>query len=938
MACLNTEPIFDQQEESKDAEDEHDETIGEKPCVIGDNRHNKKGSDDGIKENPVHMDSVYASDDEVFTCKECGEEFEVESKLQAHVMLHSEDKVYKCQFCNKLFSKSSNLTSHLRIHTGERPFHCKICSKTFAWMHSVRIHVPRVHKVEKELIESFIGNDYVSEDCCGDSSQTEFNEVNNGENIDVAVSVGDEKKRIEGDALLDAENSNEKQDHVEYKDMENYLIKTQISKSKSESNGSDDNLRFLEKRKVTYICKHCSKEVSQKSNMIDHVRSHLGVKRFKCRLCGKDLSRKQNIVHHLKYVHFVDNSSVNDMIILNDEAITPKSKVTEKGLDIAKAENMDIGVVRIEKDDELDEKKNDSQQNSDKYLSNEDENGLKAVSVKNEECAEGKLCDSTVEDDVDNDVEELTYEVLEGDTPAEKRYLCKICGFTCDRRYYMTNQHVMKHTGAKRYRCVICCKAYTRKYVFRRHVLKEHNIRDEELDSIFDASEIDKKKRQPTGTSSVSDPKGESPPDLAETNCETENGVNFDKISLDVIKKNFDKHQDFENDDKAFNGDPDEREEINGEYPKTELKFSFSTIRVDNPNKFMYKCNICGFVCTRKYYMVNMHYLKHTGGKPYMCIVCCKLYSRRYVLRKHLVKEHGIKGEELEELLKTTGKRLNPEDGLQEAIPHSNIEADISPGSDSYFKLKKGESSGIGSDVALQGSGVDGGKSSKEIPEAFLESREKRLPRHVDKEENSSEIENINLNPDREDAVMTDPNRTSHTTSSETDFTENRKESDNEFEMFMQDGDNGKCISQRNTKTSKRQLIDKAEEELIDTANRSQSKRARKYEHPFDHVMRSLMDSKTLTCLKCNKQCSKKSNLKQHIRILHFNLKEYICQECNKTFNTKYNLKVHMKQHLQPEDRDSMSHECYICKKAFTTRSYLKVHLTRYHSDKFENI
>lgn len=66
-----------------------------------------------------------------------------------------------------------------------------------------------------------------------------------------------------------------------------------------------------------------------------------------------------------------------------------------------------------------------------------------------------------------------------------------------------------------------------------------------------------------------------------------------------------------------------------------------------------------------------------------------------------------------------------------------------------------------------------------------------------------------------------------------------------------------------------------------------------------DNVLESsiskFMDIENLRCLKCQKICSTKGNLKAHVR-LHLNLRPFTCPHCPKTFNKSSNMRFHARK------------------------------------------
>jgi len=79
----------------------------------------------------------------IFTCTQCGKQFNKPSKLTQHVKTHSPESHYKypCDICGKKFTRPQHVNRHKLLHTGERPHSCPTCDKTFAREDKLKTHV-----------------------------------------------------------------------------------------------------------------------------------------------------------------------------------------------------------------------------------------------------------------------------------------------------------------------------------------------------------------------------------------------------------------------------------------------------------------------------------------------------------------------------------------------------------------------------------------------------------------------------------------------------------------------------------------------------------------------------------------------------------------------------------------------------------------------------
>lgn len=100
------------------------------------------------------------------TCSKCGKQFNENSKLKRHLLIHIGDKKHSCPHCNKSFIYDFNLKTHLRIHTGEKPYFCTFpgCFKSFTQSSNMITHM-KSHKDISTLneinIEDILSSQYV---------------------------------------------------------------------------------------------------------------------------------------------------------------------------------------------------------------------------------------------------------------------------------------------------------------------------------------------------------------------------------------------------------------------------------------------------------------------------------------------------------------------------------------------------------------------------------------------------------------------------------------------------------------------------------------------------------------------------------------------------------------------------------------------------------
>lgn len=754
-------------------------------------------------------------------------------------------------------------------------------------MNNLRSHIMRLHKIERAQADKHIEN------LAKINKQDKSNEaaLDNGLNEkDGKESDSEKDNALSEDTDLESKEDSEMlNEATTISEKDTYYVKTNsVSK------------------KITYHCKICSKVMNHRSNMVDHVRSHSGMKMYKCKICGKGLSRKQNLVHHLKYVHFIDGNSINYYVVKTDQetendivdAEQTKNEILTSALESGDAHS---NVSDMKTEDSTGENETGGESSRESVLECDNSvNGRTSDTNGDSKVAPEKSSEPEITQD-EKDDPELGYEVVNSDNIEERFFRCKECGFTCNRRHDMAAKHLMKHTGQKPYICVVCSKPYTRKYVLRNHIGKEHKLSGAELENLVEASDFSDKKSKVL---------------INSLNVKDNEIIENEEDGKVKRKLNYATHED------SYSSVTNEFEHIDPS------DFSFEQVQSKNGKGFVYKCNHCGFTCTRRYYMVSEHKLKHAGIKPYLCVICCKMYSRKYVLRQHLLTEHKIKGKELNDIMECTGNRLD------ESVKEDSF-------NESYAEFDKPENVDLLRDLELC---LQPEKRRKLESSDKVDSQESVFEQSGNHTDNH--IHGFDKNVTGQDEQMVDS--VDHLG----DLSENDayKESDTlEFDTVgceeqgghvtfehigeaVPNNSSGETFLHTSTGLNHFDHINNhtasgSYENIVDNVQKNNKKSIQKH----DPLVRNLMDGETCTCLECGKKCSNLSNLRQHIKIKHLNLKRFACPECNKAFNTNSNLKVHMRQHLDTSVKDMLKLECEVCKNLFTTKSNLKSHRLKVH-------
>ncbi|XP_065207343.1 zinc finger protein 142-like [Planococcus citri] len=96
------------------------------------------------------------------------------------------------------------------------------------------------------------------------------------------------------------------------------------------------------------------------------------------------------------------------------------------------------------------------------------------------------------------------------------------------------------------------------------------------------------------------------------------------------------------------------------------------------------------------------------------------------------------------------------------------------------------------------------------------------------------------------------------------------------------------------------------------------------------HIEEKHINFKEIRCDICQKEFPVQYLLTEHKRIIHEKKRPFQCDECGKTFITKHKLKTHELTH-KPRDHSNMDTHCDLCKRHFSSKSNLKEHMKMIH-------
>ena len=633
-------------------------------------------------------------------------------------------------------------------------------------MNNLRAHIVKLHHIDRADTDMYIRNE-----------GREMTRVTKSKE-----ESQEKEKTVEG-------NSNDNGKMVYVGETDTYIVHVGESFAyfKDSKQANDGVMESLGKRHC-YTCKTCNKVMYHRSNMVDHVRSHSGMKLYRCALCYKGLSRKQNVVHHLKYIHFIDSDKVDELIVREkDFHALGETFSDHSGTDLSEVE---------------------------KSVSNLQDNSAQKTDA---ESTGGEI--SEVTDDIVNKIESK---------PIESTVSTAII------KVFSPGQ-------------------------------REKVLTDQNTDNMDTSSSLPYESEQ------------------------------FGQENVEVIRE----------------------ETAAGDLP-------YMILFPDDPELRTYQCKYCDFQCREENQMILDHVHTHKGTQCFQCAICCNYFRSQNLLKEHLTMSHKLIGGELEEVMELTGSGVFMR--LEDSDIVNNTELDQS-------KLNHTEESN-GSQRSGAHAMFLGSECNGDINSRGRKSKRKR---------NIEDFKMMNFDSHRLDESITDHNQSQDLKSINmlSDDVEHPSVSEsNTSTVFHKDGEQSHLKNDVDDKTQNEsntsspsviaEMSDLASLKKWIASDSFASKSLAKAK--LDDILTNLMDIENMTCRQCNKRCSNKSNLKQHVRFVHLDMKEFICVACNKKFNTKFNLKVHWRQHAKLGDRIN-EFGCGACGKYFSSQHFLDSHMMKKHPE-----
>ena len=234
-----------------------------------------------------HILSVH-SDDKNYKCIKCDKAFKLPQYLKRHQTIHSELRPYNCKYCTKSFSDPSALGRHHRVHESNnvKSFVCSICDKRYTTIVYLRAHVKRTHNEKKYKCDlcprEIKGKGPLKEHIKQHSASIQCYLCDK-----IFTTISQRNKHING-----------------FHNKGDRISCTMCSSTFKNKEYRSKHMKYRHSKKDLgrWKCAICNKCFAQQGGLINHMKTHSGVK-TNCPMCEFKMTYKYELKYHLSSVH-----------------------------------------------------------------------------------------------------------------------------------------------------------------------------------------------------------------------------------------------------------------------------------------------------------------------------------------------------------------------------------------------------------------------------------------------------------------------------------------------------------------------------------------------------------------------------------------------------------------------------------------------------------